>query len=124
MNTASGDVPIGQTELYTKLARECHDIDLSKWDHPVRSVLARYAVKLSRVQLCNDNMYLIMTVGFKYDPRGETTDYFHELYGAIESALGGRPFSFVDLPDLVVINAAPFDSRNLRISYESLTTPP
>ena len=110
---------LDQTELYTKKARACREVDPETWTHPTRKVLAKRAVILERVQICNNNEYPVFTVRFKYDPRGRTSDYFYPLYDEMTKANGGWPFSFVDRIDGEIISVAKSKDGAINIDYET-----
>ena len=106
------------TYLYTKEVRGCHDVDLTNWIHPSKNILLKAGVKLYSVILCNNDAYPVYNVRFKFDPRTNTSDYFIPIYGRVARANGGRPFSFVDTEDAVIINVKPDKRGNITISYE------
>ncbi|WP_237720917.1 hypothetical protein [Pseudomonas asplenii] len=64
------------TELYSSKATDCHDVDLTTWQHPTRAVLEKHDIKLERVQLCNAGHYPIFTGQVPYDPTGQTKNVF------------------------------------------------
>lgn len=110
---------LDQTELYGKTTHSCKDSNPARLARPVKDVLAKYAIPVDRVQICNDGKYLILTVHFKYDPQGLTTSYFHPLYAEMGKANGGRPFSFVDLDDREIIDIMLDTRNNIDVRYES-----
>src|SRR5579871_3659596 len=95
----AGATPLAGSDLYTKIAHDCHSLDLSKWQHPTRTVMENAGVQIIKVELCNGGKYPIFTVGFKYDPQGQTDDYFDPLYANMAQANGFWPYSFVDTED-------------------------
>ena len=109
---------LGQTPLYTRLTHDCRTVDLATWTHPTRQVLARHGVTLDKLQICNDNRYPIYTVRFKYDPQGQTSDYFHPLYADMAKANGYWPFSFVDTRDDLIVDVRPDRHGNVDLDYE------
>ena len=42
--------------------------DMAEWKHPVKDVFIKYKVKISKVELYNNNTYPIFYVSFPYDP--------------------------------------------------------
>jgi len=121
--TAAAPPLLGQTPLYTRLAHDCRTVDLAHWTHPTRQVLARHGVTLDKLQLCNDDRYPIYTVRFKFDPQGQTTDYFHPLYAKMAKANGYWPFSFVDTTDDLIVDVRPDRRGNVDVDYEQFGPP-
>jgi hypothetical protein len=107
-----------KTQLYTNVTHDCTTVDLSHWSHPTRQVLAKSGVDLLGLQLCNGGHYPIFTVHFKYDPNGDTSDYFDPLYAQMAYANGFWPYSFVDIEDTTIIDIAIDKRHDLKISYE------
>ncbi len=117
--------PLTGTDLYTKIAHDCQSLDLSKWHHPTRTVLENAGVQIIKVELCNDGKYPIFTVGFKYDPQGQTDDYFNPLYAKMADANGFWPYSFVDVEDSLIIDIGTDKAKkNLSIKFEQVDTSP
>lgn len=111
LNTASfawgGELPhLNQTRLFTETAEDCLNVDLDKWVHPTKTVLEHNAVEIVSVSLCNDGKYPIFYVRFKYDPQGQTADYFKPLYKKMKKANSNYPFSFVALSDNTVVRVS------------------
>lgn len=108
-STASADerpvLPL--TRLFTERALGCSDVELSSWKHQVRSVLETPDVVLRGVKLCNGGKYPVFFVEFRYDPTGDTKEYYKRLYAKALKANGYWPFSFVALSDQVVISIEP-----------------
>lgn len=118
-------VPLASTVLYTETAHDCHGVDLSTWRHPARTVMEDAGVKIIKVELCNDGKYPIFTVGFKYDPQGQTGDYFGPLYAKMAQANGFWPFSFVDIDDALIIDVGVDQTtKNLSVSFEEFSSAP
>ncbi len=98
--------PLDQTRLFSEIAKDCSEVDLKVWKHPTRAVLLKKEVEIVSVKLCNDRKYPIFYVRFKFDPRGQTADYFKPLYSEMKKANGSHPFSFVALSDNTVVNVS------------------
>ncbi|MEB3292479.1 MAG: hypothetical protein VKJ24_04910 [Synechococcales bacterium] len=94
---------IPNTKLFPKLSRGCDRVDLATWQHPTKAVMIERGVEIRAVQLCDDRTYPVFYVNFKYDPQGQTQDYFLPLYAAMKSANGNYPFAFVSLSDQTII---------------------
>lgn len=109
--------PLSETRLFTQLARDCHDVDLAVWRHPVRDVLQRYKVGLSRVRLCNADRYPIFDVDLQYDPQGQTADFYRPFYRDMNKANGGWPYSLISVRDEQVINVGGRQDGG-RVTYE------
>ncbi|WP_298162650.1 hypothetical protein [Acidocella sp.] len=117
--------PLASTDLYAKTTHDCHSVDLSTWQHPARRVMEDAGVKIIKVELCNDGKYPIFTVGFKYDPRGQTDDYFNPLYAKVAQANGFWPFSFVDVEDSLIIDVGVDQTtKNLSVNFEEFSSVP
>jgi len=103
-------------------AGDCRLLDLDRWHHPTRAVLAANGAPLRFVALCRDDTWPVFGVELPHDPRvAASNSYISPLlvrlfdangqwdlslidpgYGALVDVLGrGRPdvsFEFVDLP--------------------------
>jgi hypothetical protein len=113
--------PLAQTRLYTREAGGCARVQLDSLPQKVRLVLQQNAVDLAKVELCGPTRYPVFTVYFRFDPRAQTTRYFHPLYAKVAVANGFRPFSFVDLKDGVIVDVKIEDHGHLSIGYEDFT---
>ncbi|MEN0105262.1 MAG: hypothetical protein AAGC84_02435 [Pseudomonas sp.] len=111
------------TELYTKLASDCHDVDLATWQHPTRTVLEHNKVPLERVQLCNGGHYPIFHVQMPYDPQGQTRDFFAPLYEQMRKANGKWPYAFVDSNDAQVLYISYRDNGTTATDFEFYALP-
>jgi hypothetical protein len=109
---------LASTELFSKIALSCRDVDVQNWKHPTAQTLRDAGTKVEAVQLCNDGRYPVYTVSFKYDPRTATDSYFHSLYAHMAAANGFWPFSFVDTADNVIVNVGIDKKHELHIDYE------
>jgi hypothetical protein len=123
VSTAAEATSLDQTQLYTTQTHACHNIQLQGWSHPTRRVLTNAGVGIAKVELCNGGKYPIFTVHFKYDPQGQTDDYFDPLYAKMANANGFWPFSFVDLDDDVIVDIGVDSKHDLTISYEDFSPP-
>jgi hypothetical protein len=111
------------TELYTKLASDCHDVDLATWKHPTRTVLEKNKVPLERVELCNGGHYPIFHVQFPYDPQGQTKDFFLPLYQEMRKANGKWAYAFVSPNDAQVVYVSYPASDAIDLNYEFFAEP-
>jgi hypothetical protein len=118
---ASAVPRLADTELFSKTALSCRNVDLRSWKHPTGRVLRDAGAQIESVQLCNNDHYPVYTVSFKYDPRTTTGSYFNPLYARMAAANGYWPFSFVDVVDNVIVNVAINKKHELDISYEDYT---
>lgn len=115
--------PLENTELYNRIASNCHDVDLASWTHPTRAVLEHNKIPLERVQLCNDGRYPIFHVRLPYDPQGQTRDFFVPLYEQMRKANGKWPYAFVDSNDSQVLYISYRDNGTAAMEYEFYTLP-
>lgn len=115
--------PLDHTELYSKVASDCHDVDLATWKHPTRTVLENHQIPIDRVQLCNGGHYPIFHVQMPYDPQGQTRDFFVPLYEQMKKANGKWPYAFVDSNDSQVLYISYRDNGTTAMDYEFYTLP-
>ncbi|WP_223472329.1 MULTISPECIES: hypothetical protein [unclassified Pseudomonas] len=120
---ASALPALENTELYSGTASDCRDVDLSTWQHPTRTVLEKNDIKLERVQLCNGGHYPIFQVQLPYDPRGQTKNYFLELYEQMRRANGKWPYALVASSDAVVVYVSYSKDDRIALDYESYAVP-
>jgi hypothetical protein len=107
----AADLPsLADTHLFAKQVKDCKDVDLNSWHHPTRKVLVDRGASIERVSLCNGGKYPVFYVRFRYDPMGQTRDYFEPLYAAMGTANGKWPFAFVATSDDLVITLS-FDAN-------------
>jgi len=79
--------------------------DMAEWKHPVKDVFIKYKVKISKVELYNNNTYPIFYVSFPYDPwLGHNDSYFKPLYYETLKANGFWDYSFIDHDSNLRIN--------------------
>jgi hypothetical protein len=115
---ANSPLPLFQTILYANMTHDCRRTELSSWSNSIGKIFSINKVTVQKTELCNDGRYTIYTVHFKYDPRAQTSKYFHPLYAAVAQANGFLPFSFVDVDDNVIVNVRIDQKHALSISYE------
>ena len=78
--------------------------DIAAWKHPIKEVLAKNKVQLSKVELAKNRQYPILYVTFPYDPQSsQTTDYFNQLYTEILAANGWWSYALHDEQDQIQI---------------------
>ena len=83
--------------------------DLASWKHPVKAVLQRNKVKLSKVEISTDRKhpeqkYFVFYVSLPYDPQSsQTTSYFNKLYTGILQGTGQADYALQDEDDHVRI---------------------
>jgi hypothetical protein len=121
VSNAASATSLDKTQLYTVQTHGCQAIALQGWAHPTRRVLTTAGVGIAKVELCNGGKYPIFTVHFKYDPQGQTDDYFNPLYAKMAEANSFWPFSFVDLDDDVIVDVGVDSKHDLTIDYEDFT---
>ena len=110
MASAEALPSLDKTKLFQDIVKNCYNVDLKAWQHPTKTFLNSHEVVLDFVKLCNHGKYPIFYVQFKYDPQGQTSDYFEPIYYGMKKANGGWPFSFVATNDNTVINLNTSDS--------------
>lgn len=99
-----------QTRLFTQIAQNCQDVDMQNWQHPTRKVLTNPGSEILRIKLCNDKSYPVFFLSLKYDPQGQTSNYYKPLYKKMRKANGNNPYSIVSVEDNLIMN----------ISYRSM----
>lgn len=113
------DLPeLASTELYTRDAKDCHDVDLSTWRHPTRTVLEKSDIKVDKVQLCNGGHYPIFHVQLPYDPQGQTNSFFVPLYHRMKAANGKWPYAIVDTRGNTVVYVSYDKNGEIELGYE------
>lgn len=120
---ASALPTLENTQLYSGTASDCRDVDLAIWQHPTRKVLVKNDIKLERVQLCNGGHYPIFQVQLPYDPRGQTKNYFLQLYEQMRAANGKWPYALVASSDAVVVYVSYPKDDGIALDYESYAVP-
>ena len=79
--------------------------DMSTWQHPVRVVLEKNKVTLSKVELHNNGKFPIFFVNFPFDPQSSaTSQYFKKLYLDVLQANGYWSYAFNDDSDDLIIS--------------------
>jgi hypothetical protein len=101
----AADTPkLKDTELFTKTAKGCKDVNMEGWQHPTRQVFIERGIKLQKVSLCNSNKFPIFYAEVPYDPHFAHNDnYFTPLYSALLKANGQWPFAIVATGDNAII---------------------
>ncbi|GKX51240.1 hypothetical protein [Budvicia aquatica] len=99
-----------QTRLFTQIAHNCQDVDMQNWQHPTRKVLTNPSSEILQIKLCNDKSYPVFFLRLKYDPRGQTSNYYKPLYKKMRKANGNHPYTIVSVEDNLIMN----------ISYRSM----
>ncbi len=121
---AAAELPLlANTELYSKMVSDCHDVELATWKHPTRAVLEKNAIPIERVQLCNGGHYPIFHVQLPYDPQGQTKDFFIPLYEQMRKANGKWPYAFVASNDAQVLYISYRDNGTIAMDYEFYAVP-
>lgn len=87
----------------------CADVNIIQnidtWNHPVKTVLKKYNVKLYKVELQNNSTYPIFYIKFPYDPMlAHNNNYFHPLYYDTLKANGFWNYAFIDQDNNIRIN--------------------
>ncbi|WP_424362106.1 hypothetical protein [Methylocystis parvus] len=111
------------TSLYRDIAHGCRALDLKQWSHPTRRVLEREKIAISKFELCNNDVYPIFTVAFRYDPQGPNDAYYHRLFAKMAAANGHHSYSFVDPSSSIVVDVKVTGKTELSISYEDFSPP-
>jgi len=61
--------------------------DIAAWKHPVKEVLIKNKVKITKLKLLDNKKYPVFYVKLPYDPQSsETNAYFYQLYAEILEA--------------------------------------
>lgn len=110
------------TALYKEIAHRCRALDLKQWAHPTKRVLDRAQIAISKVELCNNDVYPIFTVSLKYDPQGPNDAYYHKLFAEMAAANGYYSYSFVDPAWPIVINVKTAGKKEISVSYEDFSS--
>ena len=88
----------------TKMQGTIAITDIASWKHPVKEVLTRHKVQLSKVNLTKNNKYPVFYVTLPYDPQSsETSEYFNQLYAEVLEANGWWSYAFHDEQDQIQI---------------------
>lgn len=95
---------LDQTRLFTEIALDCQDVDMKAWTHQTRRVLANPSSEILQIKLCNDKTYPIFFLKLKYDPQGQTSNYYKPLYAKMKKANAGRPYSIISVEDNLTMN--------------------
>jgi hypothetical protein len=107
--------------VYQRFGRDCLNVDLANWRHPVRGVLqSRPQAHLAWVLLCRNRSYPVFGAHFDYDPQGATKDFFYPLYLEMLEANSHKPFSFVAVNDNLAIHVSGEKEAGLAIDMEDL----
>ncbi|MFO1168525.1 MAG: hypothetical protein U1E19_10485 [Rhodoblastus sp.] len=111
--------PLEATALYREKARDCRAVDLGTWAHPTRKVMEGHRVEIQKVELCNDGVYPVFTVGLPGDPVvGINDSYFNKLHARMIEANGLYSYAFVDSARGVIIYVNMTAKREATIDYE------
>jgi hypothetical protein len=71
--------------------------DIRNWHHPVKTVLQKNKVEISKVELHDKTFAVFYVKKFPYDPMlGHNDNYFHALYLDTLEANGFWSYAFVD----------------------------
>ena len=108
----------GETLFQTQIASGCRSIQMAKWRHPTKEVMAGRQVRLLKAELCREDKFPVFTVKFPFDPQGATDSYFNPLYVEMAAANGDWPFAFVDPEDNLVVTVIPSGRNTVRLEYE------
>jgi len=109
---------LSDTELYMKTVSNCKNVDVSSWKHPVKKVFNKYKVKIDSVELCNEKKYPVFHVSPKYDPEGDTEEFYRGFYESLIKENGNFPFSIVDSVDEEIINVIFLGDKNISVTRE------
>ena len=92
--------------------------DIESWHHPVKDVLKKNSVLLSKVELKNNRKYAIFHVKFPYDPQSSVNDaLLRKLYVAILDANGWWGYEMQDNEDQITIKVTA-NKKNKRITVD------
>jgi hypothetical protein len=110
-----------ETSLYKEVAHGCRALDLKQWAHPTKRVLDRKQIEIRKVELCNNDVYPIFTVSFRYDPQGPNDAYYNKLFVEMAAANGYHSFSFVDPTWSIIMDVKVTGKKELSISYDDFS---
>lgn len=109
---------LDKTRLFTELAGECRSAPTQGWQHPALAVFDQYAITVTSAQLCNADEYPVFYVSLKFDPQGQTQDFYQPFYQAMKEVLNGKPFAMVSDLDEMAISVSYDAQGNVRTEFE------
>lgn len=88
---------------YAEVAIECKLVEIDRWQHPTKDVLAKEKVALNKIEICQNGKYPIFFAdNFPYDPlSNNTSDYFDKLLANLIKANGEWPFMLISIDDKI-----------------------
>lgn len=96
LSQAATSNQLADKESITQVAKNCVNVDLATWKHPVRAALISHEFEIQKVQMCNDGKYPVFYGQPKADPRSSRTRaYFMPMYESVFKANGRWPYSLV-----------------------------
>ncbi|MBK5144996.1 hypothetical protein I2494_14965 [Budviciaceae bacterium BWR-B9] len=107
-----------KTRLFTEITHDCRDVVLKDWKPATRDVLAKYDVDVTAAKVCNGGDYPVFYVSLKYDPQGQTADFYQPFYEAMKKANKDRPYSMVSDLDELIINVTYGQMGETRTDFE------
>ncbi|AWH89605.1 hypothetical protein HYN51_14235 [Limnobaculum parvum] len=107
-----------KTKLFTEITHDCQDVVLKDWKPATRDVLAKYGVDVTAAKLCNSSDYPVFYVSLKYDPQGQTADFYQPFYQAMKKANKDLPYSMVSDLDELIINVTYGPLGETRTDFE------
>ena len=120
----AGAQPLEATPLYAQRAKDCRALDLATWTHPTRKILEGLRIGITKVELCNRDIYPVFTVAFPASPMlGVNDRWFNKLYARMVVANGRHPFAFVDPGWGVVVYVDMPAKGDVDISYDEFDPP-
>lgn len=94
----------------------CEPLDPAAWNHPVLLLIhKRKYVRFEWAMLCRS--LPVLGLNFKYDPRGQTSDFFLPFYDDILNSGTETAFSIVSIKDGLIIDLKRPAKDELSIDY-------
>ncbi|SQI37029.1 Uncharacterised protein [Leminorella richardii] len=109
---------LDKTRLFTELTSGCHSVQIPGWQNPALAVFDRFAITVTSAQLCNADEYPVFYVSLKYDPQGQTQDFYQPFYQAMKEALNGKPYSMVSDLDEMTIGVSYSAEGSVKTEFE------
>lgn len=107
--------------LAARFGSDCESVDMAKWSHPTRDVFAATdGARIKWLVLCENRTFPVFGATFKYDPRGQTDDFFYPFYLDLLEANGRWPYAIYDADDNVVVRVARSDESGLFVDLEEI----
>jgi len=96
--------------------------DISKWQHPVRQVLLKNKVILSKVELRNNKQFPVFFVTLPLAKGNtSTTDYFNHIFLEILKANGYWSYELYESgEDFIILVSWDKDKKQIKVDYKDI----